>query len=122
MSGEIQITERFDIGENDHGYKFTVGKIGDRWVGFADGDLGRSKRALFMFPAISQDYQIGLMDRELVIKLTGAIAQSVEHGYGGIARWFVPEELRGSPRDFTCEYCESVGCRGSCEREDYFGY
>jgi hypothetical protein len=122
MSAEIRITDQQLIGENDHGYRFLVGKIGDRWVGFADGDLGDGKRMLFMFPAISEDYQMGLLDRELVIKLTGAIAQSVEHGYGGIARWFVPEELRGKPEDFTCEHCESVGCRGSCEREDYFGY
>jgi hypothetical protein len=75
-----------------------------------------------MFPAISEDYQLGLTDRELVIKLTGAIAQSVEHGYGGIARWFIPEELRGAPEDFTCERCETVGCRGTCESEDYFDY
>ena len=122
MGTELTITDRYDIGENDHGYKFAVGKIGDRWVGFADGDLGNDKRMLFLFPAISEDYQMGLPDRELVIKLTGAIAQSLEHGYGGVARWFVSEVLQGRPEDFTCEHCESVGCRGACEREDYFGY
>lgn len=119
---QIQITDRFDIGENDHGYKFAVGKIGERWVGFADGALENGDRMYFMFPAISEDYQMGLTDRDLVIKMTGAIAQSVEHGYGGVARWFVPEDLRGKPEDFTCEHCESVGCRGTCESEDYFGY
>lgn len=121
-SREIDIAERLDIGENDHGYKFAVGKIGDRWVGFADGELDGSDRMLFMFPAISDDYQLGLKNRELVIKLTGAIAQSGEHAYGGIARWFIPAELRGNPKDFICEYCECVGCRGTCESDDYFGY
>jgi len=122
MSNAIQITDRFDIGENDHGYKFAIGKIGNRWIGFADGELENGDRMFFLFPAISEDYQMGLQDRELVIKLTGAIAQSSEHGYGGIARWFIPEELRGDPKDFTCEHCESVGCRGTCESENYFGY
>lgn len=119
MKNQIQITDRLDIGENDHGYKFAVGKIGDRWVGFADGKLDDGNRMFFLFPEISEDYQMGLTDRDGVIKLTGAIAQSVEHGYGGIARWFIPEELRGDPKDFTCERCESVGCRGGCEQEDY---
>lgn len=118
----IQITDRFDIGENDHGYKFAVAKVGGRWVGFADGELEDGNRMIFFFPRISEDYQMGLTDQTLTIRLTGAIAQSVEHGYGGISRWFIPEELRGKPEDFTCEHCESVGCRGTCENEDYFGY
>lgn len=122
MSNTIQITDRFDIGENDHGYKFAVGKIVNRWVGFADGELENGDRLFLIFPAISENYQMGLTDRELVIKLTGAIAQSGEHGYGGIARWFIPQELRGDPKEFTCENCESVGCQGSCENDDYWGY
>jgi hypothetical protein len=122
VSKAIQITDRFEIGENDHGYRFAIGKMGDRWIGFADGDLGNGKRVLFMFPHISENYQMGMADRDLVIKLTGAIAESLEHGYGGIERWFIPDELRGKPEDFTCEYCEGVGCRGTCESETYFGY
>jgi hypothetical protein len=119
---EIKMTDRLDIGENDQGYKFAIAKIGERWVGFADGALENGDRIIFMFPHISEDYRMGLTDRDLVIKMTGAIAQANEHGYGGVARWFVPEDLRGRPEDFTCEYCESVGCRGTCESEDYFGY
>jgi len=111
----MEIEEAFLIGENDHGYKFAVGKIGERWFGFAEGALENGDKMIFFFPGIGENYQLGLLDRNLVIKITGAIAESDEHGYGGIARWFVPEELRGKPEDFTCEHCDSVGCRGDCE-------
>src|SRR5262245_31906220 len=109
MSNEIQMTDRFDIGENDQSYKFAVANIGKRWVGFAYGALENGDRMLFMFPSISEESYLGLEDRELVIKLTGAIAQDYEHGYGGIERWFIPEELRGKPDDFRCEHCERIG-------------
>lgn len=94
----MELTERVEVGENNHGYRFAVGKIaGDRWIGFADSDVGA-----FVLPGMSEEYEMGLADRDRAIKLTGAIAQSAEHGYGGIARWFVDESLRGKPEDFTC--------------------
>lgn len=115
----MEITDRLEVGENDHGYKFAVGKLGGRWIGFADGDLGNSERGLFFFPGICEGYMLGITDRDRAIKLTGAIAQSFEHGYGGIARWFVPDKLRGRPEDFTCEHCGEVGCSGECRNRDF---
>lgn len=115
MGVNISITNAMLIGENDHGYRFGVGQIGERWIGFAASDVG-----LFFFPGIAEDYLLGLLDRALVIKLTGAIARDVEQGYGGIARWFVPEELRGNPEDFRCENCQQVACDKQCYEYDFW--
>jgi hypothetical protein len=92
------------------GYRFAVGKISGRWVGFADSDVGA-----FIFPTISEGHLCGISDRDRAIRLTGAIAQSFEHGYGGVDRWFVGEDLRGKPEDFRCAKCEEIGCVGECE-------
>ena len=54
------------------------------------------------------------MDRATTIKFTGAFPQDPEQGYGGVARWFVPEELRGNPDEFRCPDCQLVGCHGMC--------
>jgi hypothetical protein len=110
----MDILERIEVGENDNGYRFAVAKIpGERWIGFADSDYGA-----FVFPSISENHIMGIAGRELAIKLTGAIAQSIEHGYGGITRWFVEEELRGRPEDFTCDECGEVACDGECSYEN----
>jgi len=111
MSG-LELTDILKIGENDHGYSFAVGKLGGRWVGFAVGDLGEGKQGMFFLPGISEEYELGLTDRELAIRMTGAVAQSPEHGYGGIERWFVVEELRGRPEDFQCAECGEIACSG----------
>ena len=119
VSGErcdhVEITERVEVGENDHGYRFAVGRLeSGRWVGFADSDYGA-----FIFPGMATGCEIGTADRERAIRLTGAIAQSIEHGYGGVARWFVEDALRGKPEDFTCEECGEVGCCcGECLEGD----
>ena len=107
----IEIKEQFMIGENDHGYRFAVGKVGERWVGYAIGQDG-----IFFFP-MAENYIMGLTDRERAIKLTGAIAQSFEYGYGGVDRWFIDESLQGNPDDFTCANCGSVGCDAQCGKE-----
>jgi hypothetical protein len=117
---QIQITEMEKIGENDHGYWFGVGRLGSRWVGFAMGDLEDGNKMMFLLPGISESYQMGVAERGQAILLTGAIAQDFEHGYGGIARWFIPEELRGKPDDFRCDDCHSVGCAGDCIEMDFF--
>lgn len=119
MSAQLDIQDTFKIGENDFGYSFAIGRLGDRWVGFALGDLGEGEQGCFFLPGVSEGYMMGLLDRERAIKLTGAIAQASEHGYGGIARWFVPPEQRGNPDDFRCERCEQVGCSGECVDHDY---
>ncbi len=67
---------------------------------------------LFMFPEIAENFTMGILDRERAIRMTGAIAEDPESGYGGVDRWFVGEELRGKPDDFRCEMCERVGCDG----------
>lgn len=117
---EISLTETFKIAENDHGYSFGVGRLGDRWTGFAVGDCGNGEQMMFFLPGIAEDYQLGLTDREKVVKLVGAIAQAPEHGYGGIARWFVSEDLRGKPEDFRCAKCDEIGCPGECDDFDPF--
>ena len=100
----IQIAESLKIGENDYGYESGVCWFGNRWHGFALGSSGNEKM-LFLLPECEDDRKT---DR--LIKLTGAVAQSYERGYGGIQRWFVEESLRGKPEDFMCEECGSVGC------------
>ena len=115
---QLEIGNILQVGENDIGYRFAVGTIPDegggvRWIGFADSDVGA-----FIFPAICEGHMMGTKDRDRAIKLTGAIAQSFEHGYGGVDRWFVPEELRGKPEDFRCQHCEMVGCNGICVDDD----
>lgn len=120
MSEAWAFDEVYKIGENDWGYWFGIGLLKDRWTGFAVGTWKDDKgehQMMFFFPEIADDLVMGKTDRDLVIKLTGAIAQSVEHAYGGVSRWFVPEDLRGKPEDFICEVCSSVGC--DKERHDF---
>lgn len=109
---ESGITEVLKIGDNSHGYWFGVGKYGSRWVGFAVSVVGEGRTGIFFLPGISEDYQLGLSDREKCIRMTGAVAQSPEHGYGGIERWYIGEELRGTPEEFRCAECGEFGCSG----------
>lgn len=105
------------IGANDYGYWFGVGRMGERYIGFAIGELSNGDRMMFMLPGIAENHTLGITDRERAVKWTGAIAQDPTYGYGGISRWFVPEELRGKPDDFRCADCEEVGCAGDCSLE-----
>lgn len=116
---ETDIGNILKIGENDQGYYFAVGKIHGRWFGFAVGDLDHEQTGVWILPGMGEGHELGVKNRAQAIKLTGAIAQSGEHGYGGISRWFVPEELRGKPEDLVCNGCGSVGCPGDCF--DYMG-
>lgn len=109
----LQIRDVLKIGDNQYGYYFAVGRIDNRWIGWAGAE-----QAIFLFPEIEENYELGLLDRDLVIKLTGAIAQSAEYGYGGIDQWYIPASLRGKPEDYTCQHCCSIGCRGACQNHD----
>lgn len=122
----MEIGERVEVGENSHGYTFAVGSIPDedggvRWIGFAEGDTGEG-RFTFIFPDVREGHVMGVKGRDHAIKLVGAIAQSPEHGHGGVERWFVDESLRGKPEDFACENCWGVACPGDCEYDaaDYY--
>lgn len=108
----IELSDIIKIGKNDYGYEFAVGRIGHQWIGFAIGNLGRDGKAIFFFPNIQEDCQMGVKDKTLAILLTGAIAKDPEQGYGGISAWFVGEELRGDPDAFRCTNCDRVGCDG----------
>jgi hypothetical protein len=122
MIQETDIKNILKIGENDHDYCFADGMIHGRWFGFAIVNLGNEQTGVFFLPGIGEGHMLGVSDRTRAIKLTGAIAQSSEHGYGGVARWFVPEELRGKPEEFICEGCGSVGCSGDCTNDFDFDY
>lgn len=106
------------IGENDHGYRFAAGKLGDRWYGFVAGKISESKGMAFILPGCSEDEIDHLLPEiseekdvmEMIIKRVGAVAAHYEHGYGGIARWFVEESLRGTVEEFLCPECDSVAC------------
>ena len=115
----MSVTPNFDetikVGANDDGYEFWVGRTGDRWLGFAVGKLHQDgTRGMFVFPELIEDFKMGLADRDDAIRMTGAVAQAVERGYGGIARWSVPIELRGDPEDYRCGDCGDLGCNGEC--------
>jgi hypothetical protein len=109
---ELKLNDPFIIGYNDHGYMFGVARVGERWVGFALAALSNGRDGMFLLPGISSDHRLGLADRERAIRMVGAVASAPEHGYGGIERWFVGEELRGKPDDFRCVECGEVGCSG----------
>jgi len=115
------------IGENEHGWRFGVARLGSRWIGFATSSAyGAAARAafraagldpepagLFVFSQVADGFELGVADRDRAVLLTGAIAQDPEAGYGGVSRWHVPEALRGNPDDFRCPRCEQVGCDGA---------
>ena len=108
----IQIEQTLLIGENDHGYQFCVGLVGDRWCGFAVGQLDGGDQGVWFFPAVAEGFVMGLTDRDAAIRLTGAIASDPESAFGGVTRWYVDEPLRGAPEDFRCQFCGEVGCDG----------
>ena len=112
---EIGLQSVEKIGENDYGYSFAVGLLGGRWYGFAVGVIEPGKKMMLIMPGCDEDSLPFSAKpytdiRAEVIKRVGAVAQSVEHGYGGIKRWFVAEGLRGKPEDYMCSVCGSVGC------------
>lgn len=90
-------------------WTFCVGRIGERWLGYAvDAASGFGN----VFPQVSEDNQLGLRDYGRAAKLTTALAQDPEQGLGEVERWFIPEGARGKPEDFRCGHCEQIGCSG----------
>jgi len=136
MPDPIQFHDWFIVGENDT-YRFCIARTdGQRWCGFAvpmrspaerafqSEGLDVSPQMVMILSEVAEGYQLGIQDRDKAILLTGAVAQDVESCYGGIERWFVPEDLRGDPDDFRCAHCDRVGCDGNDCRdafEDYGG-
>lgn len=92
---DLNIEDTFKIAENDHGYEFWIGRIDDHWVGMAKGETDEGTM-LFLFPEFALRFPAWVTDRRMAIRMTGAIAQDPENAYGGVARWFVPEYLRGN--------------------------
>jgi hypothetical protein len=105
MSDAIKIEEQVLVGSNRHGYTFAVGRLGDRWVGYAGGG-----GMLFILPGMSEDHELGLTDRDEAIRRVGACALDGGQGYGGIDEWHVPEDLRGDPDAYRCAVCDEVCC------------
>ena len=110
---KVELSDVVVIAENDYGYEFCVGRLGKIWIGCAVGTLDDGTQTVFLFDEISDDLaSVGVADRELAIRMTGALADDPEQSYGGVDRWFVAAELRGKPDDFRCERCRRVGCDG----------
>lgn len=110
MSEPLAFEEILSIGTNAHGYSFAVGRVGERWIGFAAGRVAPAPHSagIFVFSELSEDYVLGLKDRDEAIRYTGALAQDPEQGYGGITRWHVPEALRGDPEALRCTKCGEI--------------
>lgn len=113
---DLKLDDGVVIADNEH-YQFCVARNGERWVGFAIGKTTGGQSMMFFFPEIAEGYRLGLASREEAIRMTAAIAQDPGHSFGGVGRWFIPEELRASPEDYRCRDCDEVGCRGEC-RDD----
>lgn len=115
LNDELELQAAFDltdvtiIGENDHGYRFAVGKRGHEWQALAIGKT-EDETIGFFFPNLCENRFFRDDPRETAILFAGAFAQDPENMYGGISRWFVPENLRGKPEDFRCPDCGSYDC------------
>jgi len=119
----LTLHEIIPVGENRH-WTFIAARCGDRWLGGAVGKTeppsaklppsadGLDPNMFFVFPEVSDELQLGVLDRDRAILLVGAIAQDIESTYGGITTWRVAPELQGRPDDFRCEVCDRVGCQG----------
>lgn len=116
---DFEFSETILIGENDL-YRFGVGRLADRWLGFAVGVV-TDMPLLFVLPDVSEGVDLGLTDKDKAIRLTGAIVQDHESAYGDIDRWHVPPDLRGNPDDFRCANCNRVGCDG-IECQEFAGF
>ena len=108
------LTEVEIIGENDHGYRFYVGRLNGEWIGFSLGDLDDGRKMMCLLPEVSVAKVVGIEDRDLAIRMVSALAENAGSGFGGIARWFVEEKLRGDPEEFRCSMCDQLFCDGTC--------
>lgn len=114
----LELDDLAVIAENA-AYRFAVGRVGRRWLGGAVSVARvEGERMLFVFPNVAEGDRLGLRDRVRAVRLTAAIAQDPESGYGGVTRWHVAPDLRGRPDEFRCPDCGMVGCAGRCSEED----
>ena len=133
MAEQLNFVDVVLIGSNDT-WRFLVARIdgGHRWVGLAAPRRSSSEQAfhdvgfpvspqmLMILTLVGDGCEMGILDRDLAIRLVGAIAQNAEDGYGGIDTWNVPEDLRGHPNQFRCVLCDRVGCNGTECRDAFF--
>lgn len=118
MSDTLKITDSIHIGDNaDLGYRFGVGKVGGRWVGFAIGNTDGGG-CMFML-SISPDAWLGVVERDDAIRRSAAFIQSPENGYGGFTHWHMDDSLRSVADDFRCETCNDVCCNGRCRDYEF---
>ncbi len=132
MAKPLELHDVTIIAENDHGWRFGVGRIGERWVGFGTESAAREQsRAAFdseglpvdpgylhLFTEVGTATEMGVADRDEAIRLTGAAAQDPEACFGGIDRWFVAEDLRGDPEKYRCPDCDGIGGDCVCDEEN----
>jgi hypothetical protein len=112
----IRFSRIISVGKNQQGYTFAVGEARGRWLGFALCRV-QGQQTIFVFPEVSESSLMGLAAWEQAIRLTAAIAQAPEQGYGGVDCWHVPQHYRANPDDYRCEDCGEVGCQGECRQE-----
>jgi hypothetical protein len=100
------------IGENHHGYGFGVGLAGGRWIGFAAAVIKGTKALFFLPGQANPDMTLGSPDADAAMRLTVAIAEAPEHGYGGIDKWLLPNggKILVDPDEFRCPDCGEIGC------------
>lgn len=109
----LHVTDLTLIAQNDHGYRFCVGRIGGRWCGCAIGYSAETRQSfMFLFHEIASRGMLGLEQRDEAIRQTAACAQDLANAYGGVDRWHVEERLRASPEEYRCENCGCVCCDG----------
>lgn len=109
------------IGSNRRGYEFCVGLCMGNWLGFARASDPAQRQMLFILHEVSEGLKLGVSDRDLAIRATGAAVQVPEQGFGGIDEWLVPEALRGKPIDFACRECGKLSV-GDCPCEHCEAY
>lgn len=124
MSGKLNLSEVRLLGANRRGYRFCVGRLGDgepaRWIGFAVSRVGPNEHFMQVFPEVSEGVQLGMRDEQAAIRLTAALAQDPEGGYGGVDCWVIEAWQIGDPEEFRCERCRRVGCQGEeCGGPEY---
>lgn len=85
-AAEINIEEAHLWGRNEF-YDFYIGRVGDRWAGFAVGVIDETQRMAFMLPGVSEGFNVGCVDREEAFRLTVAIILDGAGGYGPVDEW-----------------------------------
>lgn len=115
------------IGENDL-YWFGVGLLDEAWYGFAviqnnettcrNNVLGES---IFVLPGCDRWRVIGDANLTLdyLIRLTISAVDNQKASFGNIERWFVADDLRGTPTEFVCSVCGAMLCFPESHGEDW---